>query len=363
MENKMNGICFSRARSVWLLAAGTVVTGVLASLAGSAQQPAPAVASLQSLQPEFDKLVSPNTPFEKLPIGFKPGHEMQVSFGKFDHFTEGPVWNPRGFLMFSDIYGDVIYQYSKEKGSDLFRTGTGYSNGLTFDEKGRLIICNQKARTIERLEPDGQITVLASEWNGKKLNCPNDVIVSKDGTIYFTDPYWDFPPGTKQDLDFQAVFSISPAGKLAIAANDFGLPNGIAFSPDQKLLYIGDTKRKKLYSFDVAADGSLMGRKEFADLASDEKGAVDGMKVDEHGDIFTTGPGGVWVFDKQGKHLGTIRAPFIPANCAWGGDDYHTLFLMTPKDVYSIHTNVHGYVTYNTSAKYAAHYPALHKGQ
>lgn len=316
--------------------------------------------SLEALQPEFDRLVDRNASFEPLAIDFKPSTALQVSFGKFEHFTEGPLWDPRGFLLFSDIYGDKIYEWAPGGQSGVFRDNAGYPNGLTFDHEGRLLICNQKLRRVERLEANGSVTVLADQWQGKKLNCPNDVVVGKDGTIYITDPFWKFPPGAVQELSFQPIWRISPNGTLAIAAQDFGLPNGIALSPDGRTLYLGDTRRRMLYAFDVAADGSLSGRRLFADLKSDEKGAVDGMKVDDKGDIFTTGPGGVWVFDPTGKHLGTIRAPAIPANCAWGDPDYHSLYLATPQTVYRLHMRVRGLITYKPNAKDAA-YPVFRK--
>jgi gluconolactonase len=347
----------ARTVSFQVLGASLVLVAALTVYGSSSQEPqTPAAPSLESLGPEFGKLVSPDAKFETVPVEFPSNSSTKMSFGTFDHFTEGPVWNPRGFLLFSDIYGDRIYEWAKGSSGRPFRDGAGLPNGLTFDMQDRLLICNQKLRRVERLEKNGSVSVLASEWHGKKLNCPNDIVVRKDGTIYVTDPYWKFPPGSQQELSFTPVWKISPDGKLSIAAQDFDLPNGIAFSPDQKLLYIGDTKRKKLYALDVAVDGSLSNQREFADLQSKEAGAVDGMKVDEHGDIFTTGPGGVWVFSPAGKHLGTIHAPAIPANCAWGEKDYKTLFLATPKVMYSLRTNVRGSITYDVHGK---NYPDL----
>jgi gluconolactonase len=306
---------------------------------------------LEAIDPEFNQLIDSGAKFEKLSIDFPANPAVQVSFGKFEHFTEGPLWDPRGFLLFSDIYGDRIYKWKTPGPVATFRDSAGFPNGLTFDQVGRLLICNQKLRRLERLELNGTITVLADGWQGKKLNAPNDVVVRKDGTIYFTDPFWKFPPGAVQELAFQAIWRISPNGKMSIAAQDFGLPNGIAFSPDEKSLYLGDTSRKKLYQFNVSADGTLSERKLLADLRSPEAGAVDGMKVDKRGDIFTTGPGGVRVFDKNGKHLGTIRAPAIPANLAWGDPDYRALYLATPQAIYRLRTNVEGMMTYKTHSK------------
>jgi sugar lactone lactonase YvrE len=328
-----------------LLAAGGVHTWC------AAQSKSPA---FESIDPKFQTLLDTSQPFEQLPIDLKPNKAMQVDFGKFEHFTEGPLWSPAGYLLFSDIYGDQIYRWSPGTHGNTFRADAGYPNGLTFDQQGRLLICNQKLRRVERLEKDGTVTVLADNWQGKKLNAPNDIVVRKDGTIYFTDPFWKFPPGSVQELSFQAIWRIDKNGKLSIAAQDFGLPNGIAFSPDEKTLYLGDTSRHKLYAFAVQPDGALTDRRLFVDLVSTEKGAVDGMKVDEQGNVYTTGPAGVWVFSPQGKHLGTLHPPAQPANLAWGGADYRTLYLAMPSGVYSIRMKVKGLITYPTNAEKTA---------
>jgi gluconolactonase len=298
--------------------------------------------------PEFYRLVPKGASIEKIPIDFNPS---RMPFKTSRHFTEGPVWDPRGFLLFSDIYGDKIYELAPGRKAEVFLSDAGYPNGLTFDRKGRLIICNQKLRRLERLEPDGSVTVLADKWEVMKLNCPNDVVVRDDGTIYFTDPFWHFPSCAAQELSFHAVWRITLEGRLKIAARDFSLPNGIAFSPDEKILYVDDTVERTIYAFDVAPDGALSGRRVFAVLQLKEGGAVDGMKVDERGDIFSTGPGGIWVFDKRGRHLGTIHPPEIPANLAWGGKDYRTLYLAAPHAIYRIRTRVKGMITYETRVR------------
>lgn len=289
------------------------------------------------LEPELNKLISPASPIEKIAEGFQ--------------FTEGPLWSPSNFLLFSDIYGDRIYQWSPGKKAAVFRDRAGLPNGLTFDGKGRLLICEQKQRRLIRLQGSGSVEVVADQWEGKHLNCPNDVVLRRDGTIYFTDPYWKFPPGALQELDFQGVFKVSPDGKLSAEAKDFGLPNGIALSPDETKLYIGDSRRRTIYAFDIAKDGTLSGQRVVAELQSSEKGSVDGMKVDELGNIYTTGPGGIWIISSTGRHLGTIKAPEIPANCAWGGSDYKTLFMTAPKSVYKVQALVRGKSTYKLSAQ------------
>ena len=327
----------------------------LAICGGAAMMCATAVAqnakpALEALDPEFYKLIDKDATLDKLPIDLPNNKTFEVSFGKFKHFIEGPLWDPHGFLIFSDIYGDRIYQL-QSSGMTVLRDEAGYPNGLTFDQHGRLLICDQKLRRLERVEANGALTVLADSWEGKKLNAPNDVVVRRDGTIYFTDPFWKFPPGAVQELSFQAIWRITPDGILSIAAQDFGLPNGIGLSPDEKTLYLGDTSRKKLFAFNIKADGSLSDRKLFADLASTEVGAVDGMKVDERGNVYTPGPGGVWIFDATGKHLGSIHAPAIPANLAWGGPQYRSLYLATPDAIYRLHTKVKGFVTYGKGPK------------
>ena len=220
------------------------------------------------------------------------------------------------------------------------------------------MICNQELRRMERLEADGGITVLADEWEGRKLNCPNDVVVRQDGNFYFSDPYWGFPAGSVQELSFKAVFRVDPSGRLFVEATDFGVPNGVALSPDQNTLYVPDTPRKKLHAFDIGGDGSLTGQRLFADLESEEKGPVDGLKVDERGNIWTTGPGGMWVFDGAGKHLGTIRPPDLPRNCAWGDENYRSLYMATPKSVYRVRTRVRGLITYPTDPEARNSYPS-----
>ena len=314
---------------------------------------------LQALDPGFHQLVDASESIEHVATVGGKGTAFQTSTGIYEHLTEGPVWNPQGFLLFSDIFGDKIYEWSPTGGLAVFREPSGYSNGLTFDHQGRLVICNQELRRLERLEADGKITVLADEWEGRKLNCPNDVVIRQDGNIYFSDPYWGFPTGSVQELSFKAVFRVDPSGQLFVEATDFGVPNGVALSPDQNTLYVADTPRKKLHAFDVGDHGSLTGQRLFAELESDEKGPVDGMKVDEQGNIWTTGPGGMWVFGSEGKHLGIIRPPDLPRNCAWGDEDYRSLYMATPKSVYRLRTRVRGLVTYPTDSEAKNNYPSF----
>ena len=165
---------------------------------------------LRALDPGFHHLVDAGESIEHVATVGGKGTAFQTSTGIYEHLTEGPVWNPKGFLLFSDIFGDKIYEWSPTAGLAVFREPSGYSNGLTFDQQGRLVICNQELRRLERLEADSRITVLADEWEGQKLNCPNDVVVRQDGNIYFSDPYWGFPTGSVQELSFKAVFRVDP---------------------------------------------------------------------------------------------------------------------------------------------------------
>lgn len=292
---------------------------------------------LEVLQPELHRLIDRTSCLEKVASGFR--------------FTEGPVWSPSGFLLFSDIHGDKIYRWSPVSGTGVVRDPAENPNGLTYDRQGRLLICEQKLRRLVRLEVDGRRTILADRWEGKALNCPNDVVVRRDNTVYFTDPYWKFPPGAVQELGFQAVFRVTPKGELDVAAKDFGLPNGIALSPDEKVLYVADSRRRSVHAFDVARDGSLSGQRVLIELQSGEQGAVDGMKVDELGNLYVTGPGGIWVLDRRGRHLGTIRPPELPANCAWGDPDFRSLYLTARTSVYRLRTRVRGKATYPLSAR------------
>ena len=237
-------------------------------------------------------------------------------------FTEGPLWvAANNELLFSDIPANRIVSFKDGKCA-TFRTPSHNSNGLTLDKQARLIACEHGSRRVTRTEADGTITVLAERYEGKRLNSPNDVVVKNDGAIYFTDP----PYGVKSDereLTFQGVFRLAPDGKtLTLVAKDFAMPNGLAFTPDEKVLYINDTERGHIRAFDVAPDGSLANSRVFASAPD-----ADGMKVDTEGNVYCTCKTGVMVWDRTGKHLGTITTPEQPANCAFGGADWKTLYI------------------------------------
>jgi gluconolactonase len=305
-------------------------------VASLAQEPFPAFGQqLEQASPDFWKVVERDARVEKVAGGFQ--------------FTEGPVWNPAGFLLFSDIPANQIVKFVPGAAPAVFRTPSGNSNGLTYDRSGRLLMCEHSNRRVTRLEPDGTLTVLAASYDGKMLNSPNDIVVRSEGTIYFTDPPFGIPEGQKKELPFQGVYKIAPDGKLTLLVQDFDRPNGIALSPDEKTLYVDDSVRLHVRAFDVAADGSISNGRVLAELKSQRPGVPDGLKVDRQGNLYVTGAGGVWVFDKAGKHLGTIVLSELPANCAWGDKDFRTLYLTARTGLYKIRLKIPGFITYPTA--------------
>jgi gluconolactonase len=233
------------------------------------------------------------------------------------------------------------------------RESTNEANGLTWDPQGRLVICEGGARRMTRLESDGTITVVADNFEGTKFNHPNDVVVKSDGTIYFTDPG---APDPELDMDFCGVYRVSPdLSSITLLVRDFVLPNGLCFSPDESILYVNDStgvSRREdnmflsvghIRVFDVGPDGGLTNDRVFSELRADRSGIPDGMKVDVEGNVYCTGPGGVWVFDSSANHLGTIlTGSEQTTNCAWGGDDWKTFFITTFDGLYSIQLNIAG---------------------
>jgi len=285
--------------------------------------------SIVQLSPEFAKLVSPDAKIELLASGFQ--------------FLEGPVWHRDGFLLFSDTHKEAIFKYDPATGkTSVYRPVPGNSNGLTFDLQGRLITVEYGKHRLTRLEKDGTVTELVSSYQGKRLNTTNDVVVKSDGSIYFSDPPYGVAKEARE-LNFQGVYRLGTDGTLTLLIDDFEFPNGLAFSPNEKTLYIDDSgPRMHIRAFDVKPDGTITNGRLFSDLKSAERGAPDGMKVDTKGNVWSTGPGGVWVFDKNGKHLGTIKPPEVPANCAWGDKDGKTLYMTAQTGLYRIRTNAQG---------------------
>ena len=257
-------------------------------------------------------------------------------------FTEGPLWHPDGFYYFVDIRTSRLYRITPGGAAEVVRESTGGGNGTTFDLQGRVVMCEMENRRVVRQNADGSnVEVLCDSFEGKRLNRPNDVICRSDGSLWFTDPPGRIPFA---DRDLAAgVYRISPAGDVSLVA-EFELPNGLAFSPDERALYVANT-RATMYinKLELNADGSVVRRSIHADMSSDETdGVPDGMKVDVEGRVFCTGPGGTWVFAADGTRIGIIRTPEIPANLAFGGSDLRTLFLTARTSVYSLRLKTPG---------------------
>lgn len=256
-------------------------------------------------------------------------------------FTEGPVWHPKGHLFFSDIPASIIYRLDPGKLGVPWRTPSGQSNGLTFDRQGRLVACEHATRRVSRTEETGAVVPLATHYEGKRLNSPNDVVVRSDGSIYFTDPPFGVSAEGK-DLPFSGLYRIRPDGELELLIDDFDRPNGLAFSPDERILYVNDSTHRHIRAFDVSSDGGLVGDRLFADMEADADGSPDGMKVDVEGNVYCTGPGGLWVFLPSGEKVGVVTGPELPANLAFGGEDLKTLYLTARNSLYTLRTRKPG---------------------
>jgi gluconolactonase len=317
------------------------------SAAPFAIQPSEVNVRIESNDPAMDVLVGPNPKIWKLAENFQ--------------FTEGPVYVPAGnYVLFSDPNANTIYKYDipSEKLS-VFRTPSGYngadigeyrqpgSNGLTLDAQGRLVINQHGHRRVIRLEADGTETVLADRFEGKRLNSPNDLVYRSDGALFFTDPFFGLPrfgDDPRKELPFTAVFSLHH-GKLQAIVKDLTGPNGIAFSPDEKYLYVGnwDDRRKVVMRYEVHPDATVSNGQVFFDMtAAPGEDALDGVKVDQQGHVYVSGPGGLWVLSPAGRHLGTIFAPRHVHNMAWGDADGKTLYLCARSGLYKMRLNVPG---------------------
>ena len=247
-------------------------------------------------------------------------------------FTEGPLWLPSGRLIFSDIPNDTIYYADKT----VFRKPSGNSNGLALDTAGRLIACEHGNRRVSRTEKDGSVTVLADAYEGKKLNSPNDAVVRSDGAIFFTDPPYGLKK-RKKELPFNGVFAIMPDGTLKLLTDDFDRPNGIALSPDERTLYIADTQGSHIRAFEVAKDATLSDGRVWCALPG-----PDGMKVDERGTVWCTARDGVRVMNPKGECVATVVCPQVPANCAFGGPGFKTLYITARTGLYRVACAVKG---------------------
>lgn len=296
--------------------------------------------------PALDRIIPPDAKIEKLAGGFL--------------FTEGPVWvRDGGYLLFSDPNNNTIYRWSEEDGVSIYRTHSGYSgmdigeygqpgsNGLTLDNLGRLTINEHGNRRVTRLEKNGQLTILADRYQGKRLNSPNDLVYRSDGALYFTDPPFGLPKffdDSRKELPFSGVYCVIN-GELKLVTTDLSGPNGLAFSPDEKYLYVDnwDEKRKVIMRYEVNPDGTLANGQVFFDATCEPgEDAWDGMKVDVQGNLYLSGPNGLWVISPDGKHLGTLVGPEHPHNLAWGGEDHKTLYLAAQTGLYRLAVNLPG---------------------
>ncbi len=254
-------------------------------------------------------------------------------------FTEGPIWCG-DYLLFSDIPRNrIIRLYKHSYGPEVttYRYPSGNSNGLTLDRSGRLIACEHNTRRVTRTEIDGTISILASHYQGGRLNSPNDVVVHSDGSIYFTDPSFGLGvPPKCQEQPCNGIYRIAPDGALTLLEDNFTMPNGLAFSPDEAVLYIDDTRQGHIRVYDVNPDGSIGNGRVLIEMKASEEGAPDGMKVDQQGNIFCTGPGGVWIIEPGGKCLGRILLPEIPSNLTWDTGDWMTLYITARTSVYKM---------------------------
>ncbi|HIG47553.1 MAG TPA: SMP-30/gluconolactonase/LRE family protein [candidate division Zixibacteria bacterium] len=256
-------------------------------------------------------------------------------------FTEGPVWMAGGYLLFSDIPANIMYKWTPESGAEVWREPSGNSNGLTRNSDDLLLACEHGNRRVSRTNLDGTVETIAGAYQGKRLNSPNDLVVKSDGVIYFTDPPYGIAPEEKEQ-PHNGVYRILTDGSLELMADDFERPNGLAFSPDESILYIDDSYYRHLRAFDVSQDGTLENSRIICDMDHPQPGSPDGLKVDEEGHIYVTGATGVWVFEPDGELLGVIAPPERPANCAWGDEDKKSLYLTAQTSLYRIRTTVAG---------------------
>lgn len=256
-------------------------------------------------------------------------------------FTEGPVWMPGGYLLFSDIPADRIYKWSAEGGEEVWREPSANANGLTLDRENRLIACEHGNRRVSRTEVDGTVVTLADGYQGGRLNSPNDIVVKSDGAIYFTDPPYGIEP-EQREQPCNGLYRITPDGVLELLVDDFDRPNGLAFSPDESILYVDDSPRRHVRAFDVCPDGTLTRSRVVADMDHPQPGSPDGMKIDVEGHLYVAGATGVWVFEPDGTLLGVVVTPERPANCAWGDADGKSLYVTARTSLYRIRVKVPG---------------------
>jgi len=256
-------------------------------------------------------------------------------------FTEGPVWHPDGYLLFSDIPGNSIYRFVPNRGVQKFVSPSRNSNGLTFDRVGRLLACEHGGRQISRIDDSGDMRPLIESYDGKPFNSPNDIAVHSSGSIFFTDPPYGIDPEPGEQ-GFNGVFRYDPGGGVTLLLDDLERPNGLAFSPDETTLYVADSRSRRVLSYHVNQDLTVGRQQEFANMDVPGAGNPDGMKVDTQGNLYVAAAGGIWVLEPSGNHVGTIEFPELPSNLAFGGQRYRTLYVTARTGVYSFHVYVPG---------------------
>jgi gluconolactonase len=320
-------------RRMLAVAAGGVASGC-AIVRASAQ----AERKIEQLDPALDKIIATNEPIKELATGL--GGPLGPA--------EGPLWwKEGGYLLFSDIHNNRRMKYTPEQsGVTVDSEPTNRANGLTRELQGRLLACEHDTRRVTRRELDGSLTVLANSFQGRRLNRPNDVVVKSDGAIYFTDPWTLLTPQEQWDLTFAGVYRLSPdLGTFTLLIDNFTLPNGLAFSPDESVLYVNDSRRGHIRAFEVMPSGVLAKQSDrvFADLRGSEPGVPDGMKVDTAGNIYCGGAGGIWIMDSQGKKLGRIvHGHPATTNIAFGGNDWKTLYFTSREHLGSVNLKIAG---------------------
>ena len=283
----------------------------------------------------LDGIIENGAGFEELASGFE--------------FIEGPAWQVDSqSLYFSDIIGNTMYHWSAARGVTVYRQPSHMANGNTWDREGRLLSCEHALSRVSRTGTDGKYEILASHYLGRELNSPNDIIVSRSGQIFFTDPNSGRGPRfgveREQELDFQGVFRLDPeTGELSLLADDFVLPNGLCFSTDESRLFVNDTRRQHIRVFDVTADQSLTNSRVWASTDGDLPGVADGMKLDSAGNLYSSGSGGIHVFDPQGQALGVIRTPQVAANFTWGGENLTEMLITASTTLYRLRVKIPGY--------------------
>jgi gluconolactonase len=315
----------------------SAAAGSIAMVGGVPHARAQAAKKIEQLAPELEKIVATTEPVKDLADGF--GGTLGPA--------EGPLWwKEGGYLLFSDIHNDKRMKYTPGQGVTVFQQPTNRANGLTRDLQGRLLACEHDTRRVTRQELDGSLTVLANSFQGRRLNRPNDVVVKSDGAIYFTDP-WTSPAAPEQwDLTFAGVYRLTPdLGTYSLLIDSFIVPNGLAFSPDESILYVNDSRRGHIRAFDVLPNGTLAKQSDrvFADLRGSEPGVPDGMKVDVEGNVYCGGAGGIWVLDPKGNKRGRIvHGQPATTNIAFGGDDWKTLYFTSRVHLGSVNVKIPG---------------------